>query len=634
MSDKVASLYADIGFKVDKKGVTEAQTLLKNLAEEAKKFNNALKSAAAKGLSGTALKKQIDENAKAVKDGIKQEESARTENAKNEAAANRADIARRKLALAERKQEFNEKAALAKQELQNQIFKHKQENDALAAQDRKKADADKAKLAQDRLDFQKQKDQRNWEHKLEREEQAAEAKAAREQQRLEERQNKEAEKAARERQLRLKRTLGAFREFGLSLANTFVKLAGLGAAGVAATMGYTREARNRAVNVRDFQFETGVGFNDLQRYRRGFTAIGSNMQAEDIMSDLMNVQQNLTSISLGKGNLSGYKLAGVRASAESGSSLRVMESLRQVAQDRSIDNAMMINIMRDMGIKNARDWLLAFRSNIPEDDLKKRTQITAEQEQDILNAQIAIRQFDDALTDLKENITSELSPVMKEVADTWRKGIQEFILGIKSGELKEAAEGLKELAKAAGTLASLIGEGVEWYLSTLPKVKKATEDFIDKHWKPKSDDFEKNLKLYEKQNEKAVSLYEKGLLTRTFMGMSDAQIENLTGRSREDAINYAKAALEIRDKKQPVTSGLIPDKVSSFNMSKVRQTPVIYYNDHHTVNSTVNGVPSEDIADTVIDNINQNDRAQIDKTGMQLSEAGGLYLIGSTVGGV
>lgn len=714
--DKVSSLYAEIGFKVNKQGITEAKSLLTDFANQIKTLNASaqnrvspfaltkaekealkahrqevklqlaqdrqklneqkanqkaamdLRKQEAKeqdNLSKQELAKQKEANRQANQD-IKNGLALRKQEAKEKDNLSKQELAKQKEAnkqanqgvkndLALRKQEAREKDNLTKQEMakqkevnkqanqdiKNNLALRKQEANEKIANEKLEIEKDKLKRSRDRDAISDERYQKREEEKLRKEQLRAEEKAAKENQRLEDKQQREAEKAARQRIRRLKRILGGFKDFVFGIGSAFINLAGIGAAGVAGAVAYTKEARDRATNVRDFQFETGVGYNDLQRYRRNFTAIGSNMTPEDIMSDLAGVQQNLVDISLGKGSLSGYKLAGVRASAESGSAQRVMESLRQVAQNRSIDNAMLINIMRDMGIKNARDWLLAFRSNIPEDTLKAQTQITSEQEEDILNAQIAIKGFSGALDDLKENITAYISPAMKELAESWKVSVQTFIKEFTGGGYTELKDGVKVLAESLGTLARWVGKATQAYIEFLPTMKKWGEAFgewIAKHILPTLN-FGKEEATAEEQARRAVFKYDRGdydnldTAEKRFGAELDSLIE--TGRTAEAAKSFAKSVVEMdeRRNRQSLTSGLIPDKIGGFNTNtKIKPATVVYYSDNHTVNSTVNGIPSEDIADEVIDKINTNDRMRTTKDiGANINLINGLYVLGGTV---
>lgn len=639
MSDKVSSLYAEIGFKVNKQGITEAKSLLTDFANQIKTLNASAQNQITPFVSTKAEKEAMRAHTQAAKQQLAEDKQKLNEQKVNQKAS--MDL---------RKQEAKEKDNLSKQELAkqkeankqaNQEFKNnlalrKQEASEKFANEKLEIEKDKLKRLRDRDAINDERYQKREEENLRKEQLRAEEKAAKENQRLEDKQQREAEKAARQRIRRLKRILGGFKDFVFGIGSAFINLAGIGAAGVAGAVAYTKEARDRAINVRDFQFETGVGYNDLQRYRRNFTAIGSNMTPEDIMSDLAGVQQNLIDISLGRGNLTGFKLAGVKAPTGPGGARQVIESLKQVAQNRSIDNAMLINIMRDMGIKNARDWLLAFRSNIPEDTLKEQTQITSEQEEDVLNAQIAVKGFTGALDDLKENITAYISPAMKELAESWKVSVQTFIKEFTGGGYTELKDGVKVLAESLGTLAKWVGKVTQAYIEYLPALQKFGEKLGEKiaKWIFGERDPEKQLTKAEEQARQTLKRIAEGRTEETWTAMD---VKATGGRSFEDAKAYFDAYKAMQpdesDLSKLLVSGIEENRVKGFNGDRRIRNVVTYnYTDNHTVNSTVNGIPSEDIADEVIDKINTNDRMRTTKDiGANINLINGLYVLGGTV---
>ena len=70
MADAVSKLYAEIGFKVDTKGLQEVKTLLQDLAKEATKFNKTAQQAAEK--DNILSKKKIQQRHMSIKEQLKQ----------------------------------------------------------------------------------------------------------------------------------------------------------------------------------------------------------------------------------------------------------------------------------------------------------------------------------------------------------------------------------------------------------------------------------------------------------------------------------------------------------------------------------------------------------------------------------
>lgn len=428
----------------------------------------------------------------------------------------------------------------------------------------------------------------------------------------EEQQNKLAEKNARERTARLKRMADGFKSFAISVSNALV-------GGTQGLLALTAESRQRAVNIRDFQFETGIGFDDLQRLRRQFNIIGSGLKSEDIMGDLASVQQNLVDISLGKGNISGYKLAGVRAAAGQGSVLNVIEELRKVAQTQDVDNATLINIMRDMGIKNAGQWLLNFRNVRGDDERTRQSQLSAEQETAILQAEISLRQFNEAIRNVKDQITAGISPLFREIVDKWKKRFEDFAISLKNStsDTEGFRKGMEVLMKtgdglieAFSALTNIVIEKVipaisdfgEWIAEKLWPDRKPKEGFLQ------AKEYEKNIIEWGKKG---------------FAGLKEGDIsdeimaEGLFGRG----IASAKKFYETLSNK---------DRITEFNNDRRISGKTVYNaSDNHVTNVTINGVYQDELKEEMVNAIEEHDQ----KTGVyginnRVSDISQLWVVG------
>ena len=466
-------------------------------------------------------------------------------------------------------------------------------NDAKVA-----TEASKQALNQKRIQIMGIKELQRQEDRLKREQETERKKALKERMEAdkliskhEEIQNKEAEKNAKMRTARLKEVAGAFKSFAISVSTALV-------ATTAGLIGITGESRKRALNVRDFQFETGVGFEDLQKYRRQFNIIGSNLSPEDLMNDLANIQQNLVDISLGKGNLSGYKLAGVRASARMGSAVDVIESLRKVATTTNIDNAMLINVMKDMGIKNAGQWLMNFRNVRGDDSRTKATQVSTEQINQILGSSIAFRQLSVALENLKDQISANISPVLTNIITNWKERIEDISISLKkmTPETEGVREGLTSLLKAADGLAGVLAKITSLYLSILPLVERFGNWLGDK-FTPDTKKSSESLKESEKFLKNVIEYGKKGELSRFRVGhpTDEAMAEGLFGRDIASAIAWYQA----------YTGG---DKVKDFNNDKrIGGMVRVNYTNSPQNNVTINGVYQDELKEELKKAVEENE---------------------------
>lgn len=403
----------------------------------------------------------------------------------------------------------------------------------------------------------------------------------------EEQQNKEAEKYAKQRVARLKGMSNAFKNFAISVSTALVGVAG-------SALAMTEESRQRAINIRDFQFETGIGFEDLQRYRRQFNILGSGLSAEDIMGDLSSVQQNLIDISLGKGNLAGYKLAGIKAG---GSASDVVEALRQKAQEPGITNAMLINILKQMGFRNATSWLMNLRNITGDDTRTKQSQISAEQETSILQAEISLRQFNEAVRNAKDQVTASVSPLFNELATSWKRAIEDFSIGMKnlSPETEGFRKGLESLIKSTDALISAFGKLVELYIKALPYVEKLTSWIADELFPDRNPtEGYANAKQIEK------NILEWG--RKGFKGLKE-------GEFSDELMAQEMFGRSIANAKKFYETFQARDRIGEFNNDR-RISGRVNFNqvDAHTNNVTINGVYQDELKDEMVNAIKEENQ--------------------------
>lgn len=504
----------------------------------------------------------------------------------------------------------------------------------------------KQSLADERLATQREKteiqrnkrriDNKKFEHKqlmdLAKLEFQVEKYNAAEKNKIERQQAREAEKEAKERQKRLRNSISDFRAFAVGLRNTFLGIVGVGAAATAGVLKLTQESRQRALNIRDFQFETGVGFEDLQKYRRQFNIMGSRLKPEDIMGDLASVQQNLVDISLGKGHLSGFKLAGVRAAAGMGSSVGVIEELRKVAKTQAIDNATLINVMRDIGLKNAGQWLMNFRTVQGDDERTRRSQVNSDQETEILLAELEIQRFRTALSNAKDQITAKFAPVIQEYALKAKQGLEDFAIALSEGTLSfgnigKVVVGLKDIlmdlmpviVKVTGLFLELADKlvGVIWKLGESVGDKIAHALGWDK-------DASEHLSENQKYVNNIIKYGKSGKLAQMKEGYDD-DIEALAlfGRTVSEAKKYYEGYKRIN-----------PDVVSKFNNdSRIISRNIVNATDNRVQNVTINGVAQEEIAEKAKEAVEEANKKEETMLQQKLYGAADLWVVAPTIAG-
>lgn len=272
-------------------------------------------------------------------------------------------------------------------------------------------------------------------------------------------QAREAEKAAKEQQKRLKGLLGGFRTFAVGLRNTFLGLAGVGAGSM---MLGVKQSLDRSIPTRNFLMSTGVALPDLQEVMQRMVNTGSGMSQQRVMSDIQAVSQNLSDIALGQGELSPYKL--LHVAAQRGDVMAVIKAVEQSV--KHLDNAMALNLTRRVGLSD--DWLAMWRfgSRLRKD----QPQISQEQQEQITEVVKAIEGAKFAFKNLGDFITASISPALRRMADSfgdWLISITNWIdshpetfekfmdnlsqlsnmIMLFYGAIKEVVEGLIDLAK-------------------------------------------------------------------------------------------------------------------------------------------------------------------------------------------
>lgn len=278
----------------------------------------------------------------------------------------------------------------------------------------------------------------------------------------ERRQAREAEKAAKEQQKRLKNVLGGFRSFAVGLRNTFLALAGIGTGGLAFGI---KQSLDRAVPTRNFLMTADVGLGELQQVMQRMVNTGSAMTQQQIMTDIQTVSQNLKDIALGGGGLVPYKLAGVAAT---GNVMDVIKNTEEAVKD--LDNVTALNLTRRMGLSD--DWLAMWR--LREREGGDQLQITPEQQNEIIETEIALRQLKFAFKNLSDIATAALSPSIQHLADGLRDWFQSISRWIKEhpNTINDLLEDLHTLGQAIKFTIDMIVRAASWLMEKISGTAK------------------------------------------------------------------------------------------------------------------------------------------------------------------
>lgn len=385
-----------------------------------------------------------------------------------------------------------------------------------------------------------------------REKEKEERKALKEQEKAERNQQREADKASRERNKRLKDTLNTFKSFAVGLRNTFLSLAGLGAGAI--TVG-VKQSLDRSIATRDFMLQTGVGLKQLQNLVGGFANIGSGMSQQQLMGDIVSVSQNLQEIALGKGNLAPYKLLGL--AARRGDVMGVIQEAGRAIQ--GLDNPMALNLLKQIGLSS--DWLSYFR--LQQKEGGSQAFIDSEGQEAIVNAKTSVRQLNIAFKNLSDRLTAEVSPA-----------IQKF-----SKALIESFDSLSGFLKGSGE------KGASFFENLKTQIEIASGEETERI----------------KDTIKFIGKWIVGLPYQIlkYAGFAygytwgSGDVEDDAKRRKKYGVNsdFFKRGQEIANKR-------LQDNLKNAANGTVGAGRTIYI-DNKTLNSTINGVNNEEIAEEV-----------------------------------
>lgn len=259
---------------------------------------------------------------------------------------------------------------------------------------------------------------------------------------------KEAERQARlqekEEQQRLKRRQKAYQEFARTVRNTILGVSGA----VYGIMKFTQSTRERALEYRDFQRQTGLSVEGLQQYQAAAQITGSQMTGTDVTRDITNLQQRLVDVEFGQGDLFPYKMLGISAATKD--AMAVIEALRRSIQ--GLDDARALNLIERMGL--SADWLHILRQSREEFERIRATMLSQEQVSGMTQLALTFRRIGFSLSNLKDQMTAFVGGILSTFIDNFRYMVDIFSSWIKS--LYESPNAIRAFSAAIGMLIAAI----------------------------------------------------------------------------------------------------------------------------------------------------------------------------------
>lgn len=266
--------------------------------------------------------------------------------------------------------------------------------------------------------------------------------------RLQVAETKEAERQARlqekEERQRLKRRQQAYQEFARTVRNTILGVSGA----VYGIIKFTQATRERALEYRDFQRQTGLSVEGLQQYQAAAQITGSQMTGTDVTRDITNLQQRLVDVEFGQGDLFPYKMLGISAATKD--AMAVIEALRRSIQ--GLDDARALNLIERMGL--SADWLHILRQSREEFERIRATMLSKEQVSGMTQLALTFRRIGFSLSNLKDQMTAFVGGILSTFIDNFRYMVDIFSAWIKS--LYESPNAIRAFSAAVGMLIAAI----------------------------------------------------------------------------------------------------------------------------------------------------------------------------------
>lgn len=222
---------------------------------------------------------------------------------------------------------------------------------------------------------------------------------------------------------RAQRAADAQRQRSISSLRSFV--VGISAAAYAVTK-LTQQTRAHALAYRDYAFQTGMPLENLQQFEAAAAKVAPNLSGGQIASELTNLQQNLTNIEFGQGDIFPYQLLGISAATKDAT--RIVDGLRNAI--KGLSNTRAVNLIERMGL--SRDWLYILRMNREEFEKIQAVMLSPEQVKATTQMSLALNQLKFSLSNFRDQIVAlnsktltDLFTNISNIADAFSKWFKE-----------------------------------------------------------------------------------------------------------------------------------------------------------------------------------------------------------------
>ena len=171
----------------------------------------------------------------------------------------------------------------------------------------------------------------------------------------------------------------------------------------------TSATRNQVMAYRDFAFQTGMPLSKLQSLEAAAARVAPNLTGQRIASELTTLQQNLTNIDFGQGNIFPYQLLGISATTKDAT--KIVDGLRNAIS--GLSNARAINLIERMGL--SRDWLYILRMSREEFEKINAVMLSDKQIKVTTQMSLALNQLKFSLGNLRNQLVAMKSDDLRDL---------------------------------------------------------------------------------------------------------------------------------------------------------------------------------------------------------------------------
>jgi hypothetical protein len=252
---------------------------------------------------------------------------------------------------------------------------------------------------------------------------------------------------------------------------------------------------------------------------------------------------------------------------------------------KHLDNAMALNLTRRVGLSD--DWLAMWRYR--EREGGDQRQISREQENEIIETEIALRQLKFAFKNLSDFLTAAVSPAITRMAN----GIRDWLQSISSwvdenpNTIRDLLEDLGRLADIVKLAFGMVASACQWFAEKIGNIIKA----------PKR-------------------LWEQSDIGKYFRGLQEGGMSKIDPKFEDELLHWGN------------------DKIKDFNNDRRTSSKnVINATDNRVQNVTINGVAQEEIAEKAKEAVEEANKKEETIMQKKLYGAADLWVVAPTIAG-